>query len=342
MREAARGQGIGKALLSRLARHRGRAWLGPRGMGRARLERSGDWILQAAGRHASRRLAHLPPDRRCARAARRTRHQLPAPAKPFAPRTNGQTIIGRPVTLRPARRARRLHRRRRRPRPPGAPAGGSGRQRLRARHVRRRLGRRAARSRAGAVSQLRAVGHHRARAARRARRAEAGAAPHPLHDVAAEPHGRREAPQVREGRRRRDGQLPSARRLGDLRDARAHGAVVLAALPARRRLGQLRLARRRRRGGDAVHRVPPRAPQRRDARGDRPVHGALPSELRRHEVGAGGAARAGAEPARQRRDRHRRRHGDEHPAAQPRRGLHGADQAAGQPGPHARRSCAAG
>src|SRR5215213_8786903 len=32
--------------------------------------------------------------------------KAPAPAKPFAPRTNGQTIIGRPVTLRPARRAR--------------------------------------------------------------------------------------------------------------------------------------------------------------------------------------------------------------------------------------------
>ena len=38
------------------------------------------------------------------------------------------------------------------------------------------------------------------------------------------------------------------------------------------------------------------------------------------------------EPAGQRHDRHRRRHGDQHPAAQPRRGLHGADQAARQPG----------
>ena len=42
------------------------------------------------------------------------------------------------------------------------------------------------------------------------------------------------------------------------------------------------------------------------------------------------------EPADQRRDRHRRRHGDEHPAAQPRRGLHGAHQAARQPGPEQR------
>src|SRR5829696_3150649 len=49
--------------------------------------------------------------------------------------------------------------------------------------------------------------------------------------------------------------------------------------------------------GAALHRVPPRAPQRRDARGDRSVHGAFPSELRRHEDRARGAARAGAEPA---------------------------------------------
>src|SRR5215217_7959121 len=41
-------------------------------MGCARLERSGDWILQGPGRHDSRRLAHLPPDWRCARATRRT------------------------------------------------------------------------------------------------------------------------------------------------------------------------------------------------------------------------------------------------------------------------------
>ena len=39
---------------------------------------------------------------------------------------------------------------------------------------------------------------------------------------------------------------------------------------------------------------------------------------------AGRAAVAHSEPADQRRDRHRRRHGDEHPAAQPQRGLHGA------------------
>ena len=118
-------------------------------------------------------------------------------------------------------------------------AGGTGVSRGRQR-------RRAPRGGAVAVPQLRAVGHHLARAARRARRAEAGAAPHPLHDVAAEPHRVGQAPQVREGRRRRDGQLPPARRLRALRDAGAHGAALLAALPAGGRLGQLRLARRRR------------------------------------------------------------------------------------------------
>ena len=196
----------------------------------------------------------------------------------------------------------------------------------RARRRRRRRARRAARGGAGAVSQLRAVGHHVARAAGRARRAQAGAAPHPLHDVAAEPDGRRQAPQVREGRRRRDGQLPSARRRRALRDARAHGAAVLAALSARRRLRQLRLARRRQRRGDALHRVPARAHQRRDADRDRSGHRRVPAQLRRHARGAGRAAGAHSEPADQRRHRHRRRHGDEHPAAQPRRGLHGAHQ----------------
>ena len=49
---------------------------------------------------------------------------------------------------------------------------------------------------------------------------------------------------------------------------------VLAALPAGRRLGQLRVARRRQRRGDALHRMPARAHQRRDAHGDRAGDGA--------------------------------------------------------------------
>ena len=64
--------------------------------------------------------------------------------------------------------------------------------------------------------------------------------------------------EVRAHRRRGDGQLPPARRLGDLRHARAHGAGLLHALPARRRPGQLRLGRRRSRRRHALHRGAPR------------------------------------------------------------------------------------
>ena len=59
--------------------------------------------------------------------------------------------------------------------------------------------------------------------------------------------------QVRAHRRRGDGQVPPARRLGDLRHARPHGAGLLHALPARRRPGQLRLGRRRPGRRHAVH-----------------------------------------------------------------------------------------
>ena len=73
--------------------------------------------------------------------------------------------------------------------------------------------------------------------------------------------------------------------------------------------------------------VPARAPERRDAPRDRPGHGGVPSELRRHPHRAGGPAGADPEPAGQRRHRHRRRHGHQRAAAQPRRGLHGAGEA---------------
>ena len=59
-------------------------------------------------------------------------------------------------------------------------------------------------------------------------------------------------------------------------------------------------------------------------------------ELRRHEVRAGRAAGAAPEPAGQRRHRHCRRHGDQHPAAQPGRGVPGAVEAARQPRPQHR------
>ena len=77
--------------------------------------------------------------------------------------------------------------------------------------------------------------------------------------------------QVRPDRRRGDGQVPPARRLGDLRHARAHGAGVLDAQPAGRRPGQLRLDRRRPGRRDALHRGAPGAARDRDAA--RPRHG---------------------------------------------------------------------
>ena len=90
------------------------------------------------------------------------------------------------------------------------------------------------------------------------------------------------ARQVRADRRRGDGQLPPARRLGDLRHARAAGAGLLHALPARRRPGQLRLHRRLPGGRDALHRGAPGTARDRDAARPRPGHRRLRPELRRH------------------------------------------------------------
>jgi hypothetical protein len=79
-------------------------------------------------------------------------------------------------------------------------------------------------------------------------------------------------------------------------------------------------------GRDALHRVPARAHQRRDPDRDRSGYGGVQAELRRHARGTRRAAVAHSESARQRRHRHRRRHGDEHPAAQPQGSLLGADR----------------
>ena len=73
------------------------------------------------------------------------------------------------------------------------------------------------------------------------------------------------------------------------------------------------------------------APERRAVDRDRSDDGSLPPQLRRHQDRAGRPAVAGAEPPDQRRDGHCRRHGHQHPAAQPHRGLHGAHQAPRQP-----------
>ena len=158
------------------------------------------------------------------------------------------------------------------------------------------------------------------RAPGRARRAQAGASPRALRDARGRAAAEPPDPQVRARRRRRDGQLPPARRLGDLRRARPTRAAVLAALSAHRRPGVLRLGRRRSPGRHALHRVPALAHRDRAAARHRRRHRRLPAELRRVAARAVGAAGALPEPARQRLVGHRRRHGDEHSAAQPRRG----------------------
>ena len=86
-------------------------------------------------------------------------------------------------------------------------------------------------------------------AARRARRPEAGAPPDPLRHVRRRRRGPTAHRSARRGHRRRDGQVPPARRRRDLRRARPHGPGLLAAPPAGRRPRQLRLARPRRPAG---------------------------------------------------------------------------------------------
>ena len=170
------------------------------------------------------------------------------------------------------------------------------------------------------VSRLRDERDRRARAARRPRRAQAGAPARALRDARPRPAAEPGVPEVRVHRRRGDGQVPPARRLGDLRDAGADGAGLRPALPAGRRPGQLRLDRRRPAGRDAVHGGAPRVAGHGDAPRHRRGHRRLRPELRRVDARAGPAAGPLPEPAGQRRHRDRRRHGDQHPAAQPARG----------------------
>ena len=182
---------------------------------------------------------------------------------------------------------------------------------------------RAARARAGdalELPRLRDERDRRAGAAGRARRPQAGAPARALRDARGRPAAEPRAPQVRPRGRRRDGLLPPARRPVDLRHARAAGAALLDALPARRRPGQLREHRRLPGCGDALHGVPARAPGHRDAPRHRRGHRRLQAELRRVAPRARGAAGAPAEPAAERLGRDRGRHGDEHAAAQSRRG----------------------
>ena len=168
-----------------------------------------------------------------------------------------------------------------------------------------------------------------ARAARRARRAQAGASAHPLLDARERLRVEQAVPQVRARRRRRDRQISSARRPGGLRRAGAHGAGFFHAPAADRRAGEFRLGRRRCAGGHALHRGAARTRGRVAGRGSRQGHRRLPGQLRQFRTRAGGDAGALSQSPGQRRRRHRRRHGDQHPAAQSRRGdrrLRGADR----------------
>jgi hypothetical protein len=124
--------------------------------------------------------------------------------------------------------------------------------------------------------------------------------------------------EVRARRRRRDRQIPPARRLG------VYDAMVRMAQPFSMRymlidgqgnFGSVDGDRRRR---CATPKCACRARAELLADIDKETVDFVPTTTSR--AGAGGAADARAEPARQRRVGHRGRHGDQHPAAQPRRG----------------------
>ena len=148
--------------------------------------------------------------------------------------------------------------------------------------------------RRAAISAVRSEHGQGPRAAARRRRPEAGAGAHPLCHVGDERARRHAAQEIRARGRRRAGQIPSAwRRLGLRRDG-AHRAGLQPALSAGGRRGQLRLARRRRAGGDALHRGAPDQIRRGAARRTRQRHRGFRAQLRRQHGRAAGAAGAPA------------------------------------------------
>ena len=158
------------------------------------------------------------------------------------------------------------------------------------------------------------------RPARRARRLETGPPAHPLRHDRGELRLEPSPPQVRARGGRRHGQVPPARRSGDLRRPCAHGPGLLDAAAADRRPGQLRLDGRRSPGGDALYRGAPGPVGRCAARGYRQGYRRFSDELRRHLTRARRFAGALPEPAGQRSRGNRGGHGDQHPAAQSWRG----------------------
>ena len=179
------------------------------------------------------------------------------------------------------------------------------------------------------VHGLRHERNHWTSAARRPRRPQAGASPRAVRHEDDGPVLDARLSQVRQDRRRGDGQLPSPWRCVHLRHPGADGAGLQHALPARERAGQFRIDRRRPAGGDAVYRgAAPVHRRRHDGRsrqGDR----RLRSQLRRDHRGAVGSSRSVPQPARQRLGGYRGRHGHQRAAAQSPRGhrrLHLADR----------------
>ena len=121
---------------------------------------------------------------------------------------------------------------------------------------------------------------------------------------------------MRRRRRRSAEKLSPARRQLRLRHVGAPDAGLGHALSARGRAGQFRLHRRRFRGGLPLHRVPPAGTLRRFAARHRRGHRRFSAQLQGIDHGADRAPERAPEPAAQRLDRDRRRHGDEHSAAQ--------------------------
>src|SRR4029077_12931703 len=116
--------------------------------------------------------------------------------------------------------------------------------------------------------------------------------------------------------RRHERKLSPARRSSDLPHARSHGAAVGDARNARRWPGELWVHRRRSTGSDALHRSAHDASRRcaHDRHGE--GHRRFRPQLRRNADRADGFPSCIPQPARQRRDRHRRRHGHQYSAAQ--------------------------
>ena len=168
------------------------------------------------------------------------------------------------------------------------------------------------------VPRLRHERHRRPGAAGCPRWLEARASPGALRHERAGQHLQPADAQIRLRRRRSDGQVPPARRQRHLRNHRAHGAGLHDALSLGGRPRQLRLHRPRPPGGAALHRGADGADRRRNARGSGQRNRRHRPQLRRNAAHPRSPADAGAESARQRLVRHRRGHGHEHPAAQPR------------------------